>query len=70
MKNAPKNISLLLMTVVCLLFTTVMFSANTPPPPPTPDPPGLPIDQNILILILVAVVFGCYSLVKNPKKQI
>lgn len=69
MKNAPKNINLLLMTALCLLITNAMFSANTPPPPPTPDPPGLPINQNLIILLLVAVVYGYFTLAKKYKKQ-
>ena len=53
------------------LFITVMYFisilnafAVPHPPPPTgkrpPPPPGLPIDENILILVMMAVLFGIY----------
>lgn len=32
-----------------------------PPPPPTPPPPGFPIDGGIVLLFVVAIVYGIYK---------
>ena len=50
------------------------FAADIVPPSPTarrkpPPPPGLPIDENILILMLVALLFGIYIIYRFKLKQ-
>jgi len=35
-----------------------------PPPPTPPPPPGLPIDGSIVLLVIVAIVYGIYTLNK------
>jgi hypothetical protein len=51
------------------------FAANPPPPPPVgrtrpiPPPPGLPIDENILTMMLVALLFGIYIIYNFKIKQ-
>ncbi|SFF29850.1 hypothetical protein SAMN04488131_11449 [Flavobacterium xueshanense] len=50
------------------------FAANHAPPSPTgrrrpPPPPGLPIDENILTLMLVALVLGIYIIYRFKLKQ-
>lgn len=63
-----------------ILFMLCFFNAvakNPPPPssnakmtaPPPPTPPGLPIDENILILMLVALLFGIYIIYNFKIKQ-
>jgi hypothetical protein len=51
-----------------ILFMLGVFNAladGPPAPAPTgkktpPPPPGLPIDENIFILMIIAVLFGIY----------
>lgn len=41
---------------------------GTPPPPMPPPPPGLPIDSSIIVLFILALVYGIYK-VQNLSKQ-
>ena len=53
--------------MIYLLGISNAFAANHPPPPTfkkPPPPPGLPIDENILILVMFAVLFGIYNIYK------
>ena len=50
------------------------FAANQAPPSPVgrrrpPPPHGLPIDENILTLMLVALVLGIYIIYRFKLKQ-
>jgi hypothetical protein len=50
------------------IFNT--FAAPHPPPPngkKPPPPPGLPIDDNLFILLLVAILLGIYIIYKYHK---
>ncbi|MCK0123267.1 hypothetical protein MWU76_02530 [Gelidibacter sp. F2691] len=43
------------------------------PPPPTPQtlatpPPGLPIDNGLIILFAIAIIYGVYKIVQCSKK--
>ncbi len=59
MNIAPKKIILsLLATALCFS----VYAQQNPPPPPDPGPPGLPINDNILILLLVGLIYGVYIL--------
>ncbi|MFP4844520.1 hypothetical protein [Winogradskyella sp. PE311] len=45
-----------------------MAQGATPPPPTPPPPPGLPIDGGMMVLFVVALVFGIiktHSISKN-----
>lgn len=43
-----------------------MYLQITPPPPGPIGPPGLPIDNGILLLLLLGIIYGCYvSMAKN-----
>jgi hypothetical protein len=49
--------------MICLLGVSTAFAAPFPPPPTgkkPPPPPGLPIDENLFILVLIAILFGIY----------
>jgi len=59
------------MTTLFLLGSFVLFAGPTPPPPnfkKPPPPPGLPIDENILILIIIAILFGIYIIYNHNIK--
>jgi hypothetical protein len=72
-KNDLSFIFLVMKVVKRVFFTIILFLlgvfnalADGPPvPSPTgkkklPPPPGLPIDDNIFILLIIAVLFGIY----------
>ncbi|EDP72769.1 hypothetical protein FBALC1_16747 [Flavobacteriales bacterium ALC-1] len=48
-------------------FISTAQDGNIPPPPSGPDPPGAPIDGGIIILFLVALIYGIYKTYKNSK---
>lgn len=61
-----------------LLGTLYAFAGNADGPPvpsPTgkhkkpPPPPGLPIDENIMILVVIALLFGMYIIYKHSLKR-
>lgn len=69
MKIVPNR--LLLTVLVFILPIAVGFAAPGPPPPSTPPPPpGLPIDQGIVFLTTICLLFGFYKIYKhqNTKK--
>ncbi|WP_144669200.1 hypothetical protein [Dokdonia sp. Hel_I_53] len=62
--------------VLCLFFVAMLgYGQKGPPPPVTraaPPPPGLavPINENILILLVLGVFLGIYFYVIKYKKVI
>ncbi len=60
--------------LLCALASTTFFGAplqvaNEPPPPGSQRTPGpeLPIDENVFILVGVAIIFGVYVAYKRHK---
>lgn len=59
-----------------VFFMGIMgMAAETPPPqpmrglqPPPPPPPGLSIDDNIYILLIIALLFGVYIVYESKFK--
>ena len=55
-----------------ILFFFVGFASMaqgaTPPPPMPPPPPGLPIDGGVVVLFVVALIFGIYKSNKIAKR--
>jgi hypothetical protein len=55
--------------IIFLLFSISGFSASDPPAPNTPDgvdpPPDMPIDENLVILALTALLFGLYTIYRH-----
>jgi hypothetical protein len=49
--------------------TLSVVAQDPPPPPPPPPPPGLAIDENIFILLSIAILFGVYIIYKNNLKR-
>lgn len=65
MKMAPR----LILTVLTLLGTAAASYAAPGPPPPQvpPGPPGFPLDENLFIMLILAVSFGLYKIFKAKK---
>ena len=61
-------------TVSFIVFFFFIYSifAKDPPPAPTyrkpPPPPHLSIDENIFIVVLIALLFGIYIIYNNRLK--
>ena len=56
--------------VLCLTQTDLLFGQDFPPPPIPPPPPGLPIDDYIPYLVLLALLIGVVYFLKfknSPK---
>lgn len=50
--------------LIILLLGMVIEVSAAPGPPPPPPPPGLPIDTNIIFLLLAAVGLGVFKIFK------
>ncbi len=59
MKIVP-NILLILL----VLLGVSAFAGPTGPPPPEVPPPGLPIDGDLILLLVSAVVYGIFKINK------
>lgn len=66
------------MAIVALFGVISVFSAPAPPAPPIqkaagiPPPPGdppLPINEDLVFLIVAALIFGMYTIYKHKLKQ-
>jgi hypothetical protein len=56
--------------LIFFLFGVSRAIAQPPSPtPPPPPPPGLAIDENIFILLSIAILFGVYIIYKNNLKR-
>ncbi|NRD18667.1 hypothetical protein HNV08_01300 [Winogradskyella eckloniae] len=55
--------------LVFFLGFASIAQGTAPPPPIPPPPPGLPIDGGILVLFIVALVYGTYKMVIASKKK-
>ena len=49
-------------------FVAVAQGAGPPPPQP-PPPPGFPIDNGIVVLFVLAIVYGLYKAYKLSKTK-
>ena len=62
----------ILISSIFMLFSIVSYAQDNidpPPPPAPPGPPGFPIDQNILWLLIVGLIFGAYSICFSTKNK-
>ncbi len=52
-----------------MFFNLILAQAQTPPPPPPPlpPPPGLPVDNGIMFLIVAALIYGVYKVIKHKQ---
>ena len=52
-----------------IFFFSIIAKGGPPPPPaPPPPPPLLPIDENIYIVMIIALLFGIYIIYNNRLK--
>lgn len=63
-----------LIVVIALLGVINVFSAPTPPAPqkvgpPVPPEDPVPIDENLVFLIMIAFLFGMYTIYRYKLKQ-
>lgn len=65
-------VSKIVFILVMFLSFQGVFSQATPPPPPTPPPGDVPVGGELWLLLIVAVVFGFYSVkyIYNKKSSI
>jgi hypothetical protein len=61
-----------LLTLAFALSCIGVFAQGPPEPPPeptsVPPPVGLPIDSNIIFLLIIALLFGIYVIYKDRLK--
>ena len=63
------QIKKILASILFVLISFVCVAEGGQPPPPTPPPPpGLPIDDAIAILFVLALIFGVVRKVRLAKK--
>ncbi|MDR7209685.1 hypothetical protein [Flavobacterium piscis] len=54
--------------IVVFLLSTVVNAQDPPCPSCPPGPPELPIDDNLVILLIVGASFGMYAIYKYKLK--
>ncbi|TDE01510.1 hypothetical protein [Flavobacterium sandaracinum] len=67
-----KSVFFILMILVLGIFNVIAGPANPPSPVGRrrpPPPPGLEIDENIFILVLIALFMGIYIIYSFKLKQ-
>lgn len=68
-----KNIANKFLIIMICLFGVLEASATPSPPSPgarkPPPPPGLPIDENLYIVFIIALLLGIYIIYKYQLKQ-
>lgn len=63
MKLQLKRIFFTLLLIV-LPVSSLLAQPATPPPPVPPPPPGLPIDDYVQYMMVIALVIGIFYFVK------
>lgn len=64
MKINLVKIALLTFGILCC---NTSFASNNPPPPIPPTPPGLPIDDGLIVLAFFSLLLAFYKINKNKK---
>jgi hypothetical protein len=67
MKIVPSKIVLLIVGFLCCNLT---FASPEPPQPVPPVPPGLPIDNDLLVLVIASLILGFYKIYTHKKTSI
>lgn len=72
MKTVKSKFFLIIIYLFGVMHT---FAKPNPPHPPHPNktndppPPGLPIDDNLFIVLIIAILFGIYVIYNHNIKQ-
>ncbi len=65
-----RQIKIIALFLLCLIpVASISAQPSTPPPPVPPPPPGLPIDNYIPVMIIVAMFIGVYFLRKSKTEK-
>ena len=70
MRFVPKKITLIIIAIYMLPH--FIFAEPAPPAPApqgAPPPPGTPVDEGILLLLVISLVFGIYKIYKSNIKK-
>lgn len=62
-----KLISKRLLLIIALIFFSAGSFASGPPEPQKTTPPGLPLDNNVFILLFFALTLGLYKVYQFKK---
>ena len=54
-------------SILFVLISFVCYGQAAPPPPVPPPPPGLPIDDFLPVLLIIALLYGIIRQVKFSK---
>ncbi|MGB6269730.1 MAG: hypothetical protein WBF67_12055 [Olleya sp.] len=64
MKKNKKIITLVLSLLISIVGVAQIV---TPPPPQQPPPVGLPIDNGVVLLVVLGVIYGGYKIISSRK---
>lgn len=64
MKKNKKIITLVLSLLISIVGVAQIV---TPPPPQQPPPVGLPIDNGVVLLVVLGVIYGAYKIISSRK---
>lgn len=64
MKKNKKIITLVLSLLISIVGVAQIV---TPPPPQQPPPVGLPIDNCVVLLVVLGVIYGAYKIISSRK---
>jgi hypothetical protein len=63
-----RNITIVALYLLC---TNEMFAAPDPPPPGLPPvPPGAPLDENLMLYLMLSIAYGIYKVYQYQKKML
>ena len=55
---------------ILFFFMASLSMAQGPPPPTPPPPPGLPVDDGVMGLFLLALIYGVYKAYQLSKQKV
>lgn len=64
-----KKVKIFILILFLFGFVYSAKAQELPPPPPGNDIPAVPIDDSLLLAIVISVSFGIYIICKNKLKQ-
>ncbi|WP_417369496.1 PID-CTERM protein-sorting domain-containing protein [Gelidibacter japonicus] len=67
-KKITASILLMLISITGIAQDSVGGGSGPPPPQGSP-PPGLPIDDGLVVLLVAALIYGVYIILRHSKKH-